>query len=99
MTKAFVLHSGGLDSTTALFLARKEHGSENVLSVSVDYNQRHRKEIDQANKICELFGIGRAVLKIEDMPISMLTDASASVPNVSYADLPEGVSPTYVPFR
>jgi 7-cyano-7-deazaguanine synthase len=29
----------------------------------------------------------------------MLTDSSIAIPSISYADLPHGVSPTYVPFR
>ena len=42
MKKAVVLLSGGLDSTTALYLAKKE-GFE-VYAISFDYGQKHDKE-------------------------------------------------------
>jgi 7-cyano-7-deazaguanine synthase len=96
--KAIVLSSGGLDSTVALALAIKYHGKD-VLSLGIDYGQRHLKELTMAKKIADWYGIEREVMSIQDMPSSLLTDPKQSIPNVSYADLPEGVSPTYVPFR
>jgi 7-cyano-7-deazaguanine synthase len=101
MTKAFVLHSGGLDSSVALSMAVMNHGADKVTSVSVDYGQRHRKEMMYADMLCAAISqeIERVTLRIEDMPKSMLTDRHVEVPNVSYAELPSGVSPTYVPFR
>lgn len=98
MTKAFVLLSGGLDSTVALALAMKENYDE-VEAVSVDYGQRHIKELDCAREICGFYNIGQRICWLEDMPKSMLTDPSRAIPNASYGDLPVGVSPTYVPFR
>jgi len=48
--KALVLSSGGLDSTTALALAVKEYGHENVISLSVSYGQKHTKELKAAEE-------------------------------------------------
>ena len=46
--KALVLSSGGVDSTTALGLAVKKYGKENVIALSVSYGQKHTKEIEAA---------------------------------------------------
>lgn len=50
--KAIVIHSGGMDSSLCLALAAREFGSDNVLSISFSYHQRHSKELEQAKKIC-----------------------------------------------
>lgn len=97
--KAIVLHSGGVDSTTCLYMAANEYGRRNVAALSFQYGQRHAKEIFCAHEICERIGIEHHIVKLAELPPSMLTDPDAAVPNVSYADLPSGVSPTYVPFR
>ncbi|MEA3369224.1 MAG: 7-cyano-7-deazaguanine synthase QueC [Candidatus Ratteibacteria bacterium] len=49
MKKAVVLLSGGLDSATTLYLAKK--ASYRCLSLIFDYGQRHKKEIAGARKI------------------------------------------------
>ena len=43
--KALVLSSGGVDSTTCLAIAVEKYGSENVVTLSVSYGQKHAKEI------------------------------------------------------
>jgi 7-cyano-7-deazaguanine synthase len=96
---ALVLLSGGVDSTTCLYIARREFGEAHVTGVSINYGQRHLKEIEQAKKICDNACCDYEVLEIPGMPKSMLTDPDAEVPSISYADMEEGVSPTYVPFR
>ena len=55
MKKAVVLLSGGLDSTTALYLAKKE-GFE-VYAISFDYGQKHDKELECAKAIAEEAGV------------------------------------------
>lgn len=96
-SRAYVLLSGGIDSTTCLYLARKQFGV--VIGLSVFYGQRHRKEIEHARASCAKVGARHAVLDISaSMPRSALTDADADIPRVSYAEI-EGVSPAYVPFR
>ncbi len=98
MTKALVLHSGGIDSSTCLYMAAEVYGEDEIAGVSVNYGQRHSKEIDQARAICECLGCEHTTLNITPPPSSMLTDPSKEVPDISYDDI-TGVSPTYVPFR
>jgi len=62
--KAVVVHSGGMDSSLCLKLALDEYGKENVLSLTFDYNQRHRHEIDHSKKICGEWGVDHIVLEI-----------------------------------
>lgn len=98
--KAFVLLSGGLDSTTALYMANKDFAGY-VEGVSINYGQRHEKELEYAKKSCGKLGIPHTTLYLGHLLSGagvMLTDTRVSVPDVSYANI-KGVSPTYVPFR
>ncbi len=96
--KAFVLHSGGIDSTVCLYLAAKEFGHKNVVSLSIHYGQRHITELDHAQRICENIGIEHHIVIGPELPESMLTNPDIPIPDVSYDQI-EGISPTYVPFR
>lgn len=97
MQRAYVLLSGGIDSTTCLALAYRTYAT--VIGVSIDYGQRHRKEIDYAKRSCTLLCIPHHVIDLSALiPKTMLTDQKQKIPSVSYAEL-EGISPTYVPFR
>ncbi len=99
MTKAFVLLSGGVDSTTCLHIAREMY--DKVEAYSLDYGQKHSKEAQYAAETCKKFGISHKVLNIRgllDGKGVMLTDADTAIPSISYNDI-QGVSPTYVPFR
>ena len=55
--RAVVLSSGGLDSTTAMAIARSQ-GFE-LFSLSFDYGQRHVFELRAAEKVAEFFGVKR----------------------------------------
>jgi len=55
--KCLILHSGGIDSTTALCLAIKEYGKENVIALAMTYGQKHDKEVECAKKIANYYGI------------------------------------------
>lgn len=52
-----VLLSGGMDSAIALHWALAEYGREQVLAVSIDYGQRHRRELDSAARIAAAAGV------------------------------------------
>lgn len=96
-----VLLSGGLDSSTALYLAdqRATDAEIEVHAISFDYGQRHEKELEAAAAICEELDVGHHVIDLSNLiPSTMLTDANSDVPNISYAEI-QGVSPTYVPYR
>lgn len=103
---AIVLNSGGVDSTTALGLAIKEHGAENVTTVSVDYHQRHNRELECADKIAKYYGVRHEVLDLSGIyqfsNCSLLKQSTQDIPEESYADqlkkCKNGVS-TFVPFR
>lgn len=96
---AVVLLSGGIDSTTALYIANKEFKGR-VFGVSIDYGQRHKKEIAHAKHICiDRLGCEHIVLDLSAIvPNTLLTDKDKPIPAVSYSDI-QGVSPAYVPFR
>lgn len=96
-TEAVVLLSGGLDSMVAAALARERGFALNALTI--DYNQRHRREIEAAREIARHLGARRHVvlpLDLRRFGGSALTDDIA-VPKdgVDPADIPI----TYVPAR
>jgi 7-cyano-7-deazaguanine synthase len=98
--KAIVLLSGGLDSTTALAVAR-ERGFE-CHALSVDYGQRHRIELDRAAAVAAALGaVEHRVVRIDLRGIggSALT-ADIAVPKDRRPDeMGHGVPVTYVPAR
>lgn len=65
MKKAIILLSGGQDSTTCLFWAKKNF--EEVLAVGFDYGQRHKKELEQAKKIADIAGVEFVVHNVSGM--------------------------------
>ena len=67
MPDTVVLHSGGLDSSAALLLAKRE-GRE-PLSLGIDYGQLHIVELLYAAALCRREGIPRRVLEVRwDLP-------------------------------
>ena len=59
-TKAVVVFSGGQDSTTCLFWAKKKY--EEVIALSFDYGQKHSDELICANEICKKYGVEHHIL-------------------------------------
>lgn len=93
---AVVLLSGGLDSMVCAGLA-KEQGFR-VLALTIDYNQRHRVELDAAKVIAERIGVERHVilpLDLRQFGGSALT-ADIAVPK---GGVGEDIPVTYVPAR
>lgn len=98
MKKAVVLLSGGLDSTTALYLAKKE-GFE-VYAISFDYGQRHDKELECAKNIAKKAGVKDYVVVKTNMNAwggSALTDKNIDVPEGKEES--KEIPITYVPAR
>lgn len=136
--KAFVLLSGGLDSTTCLFKAIHDYmpadpgihlgyGDPELIkgalqnaftddlvsanmnipwveAFSVNYGQRHSKEMEYAHNTCNRLGIKHTILDVGALlsgaTVMLTRDAvgNVDVPDIAYSEI-KGVSPTYVPFR
>ena len=93
---AVVLLSGGLDSMVSAALAAEAGYRINALTI--DYNQRHRREIDAAREIAALLGAARHVvlpLDLRQFGGSALTDDIA----VPKDGVGPGIPVTYVPAR
>ena len=60
--KAVIVFSGGQDSTTCLFWAKRQFGE--VTAVSFDYNQKHRLELECAGKICKKYGVDHTIMDL-----------------------------------
>ena len=65
--KALVVLSGGQDSTTCLYWALQRYDS--VTSITFDYGQRHRIELDAARKVAGVAGVEHAVLPIDTFAV------------------------------
>lgn len=62
MSEALVVLSGGQDSTTCLYWALKQF--DKIQTVTFDYGQRHRNEIDSAKKIAEIAEVPNTIIPI-----------------------------------
>lgn len=98
MTKkcAVVMLSGGLDSVTALAIAKSQ--GYDCHTISFDYGQRHRAELEAAATLSKtLSASSHKVIKIDLQAIggSALTDSDIDVPD----QYQEGIPVTYVPAR
>lgn len=95
--KAVVVFSGGQDSTTCLFWAKKQFGT--VIAVSFDYNQKHIKELECAENICKKYGIEHTTMDLallNQLAPNSLTREDISVDKEAPAD---GVPNTFVDGR
>ncbi len=94
--KAVVLVSGGLDSTTVLAIAKSK--GFDCYTLSFDYGQRHRVELQAADTLAKEMGAkAHKTVKLDLRTIggSALTDDDIEVPE----HLSEGIPVTYVPAR
>jgi 7-cyano-7-deazaguanine synthase len=100
MKNAVVLLSGGLDSTTALAVAKAEGFAPYALSFR--YGQRHAVELDCAARIAETMGVEEHVIADIDLRRfggSALTADLAVPKGRSVASMGNGIPITYVPAR
>ena len=94
ITSAIVVLSGGQDSTTCLFWAINEFDS--VETVTFDYGQRHRIELEAAQKIAKLAGVKNTILPIDTFGIlggNSLTGKEAVDESSQEGELPNSFVP------
>jgi 7-cyano-7-deazaguanine synthase len=101
MAEAIVLLSGGLDSSTVLALAQ-ERGYD-VVALTFDYGQKHKRELNSSRKISRHFKVKEHIivpLNLGELLRSSLTRESMSIPeNRTEEEISTGVPSTYVPSR
>jgi 7-cyano-7-deazaguanine synthase len=98
--KAVCLLSGGLDSATALALARRDF---EVYAMSFRYGQRHVHELACATRLAAAAGVAKHVIVDVNLRVfggSALTDDAIEVPKGRSVDsMSHGIPVTYVPAR
>lgn len=105
--KAVVLLSGGMDSTTCMALANQMN--RDIYPVSINYGQKHVRELQAANDVAEHFGVLDKARHFRLEPSAFVGALHSSLvaaenlqsPQKTYEELAESVGPssTYVPFR
>ena len=97
--KAVVLFSGGLDSTVLVYDLLNEGADLKLLSI--DYGQRHEKELKSSSEIAEYLELKHEILRLPMLNNllggSALTDPSISLPEGHYAE--DSMKATVVPNR
>lgn len=99
MPSTVLVYSGGLDSTVLLYDIRAR--GYQVHALSVNYGQRHARELAAAASICALLGVDHRMADLRALqPLfgaSSLTDTSVAVPHGHYEA--ESMRSTVVPNR
>ncbi len=97
--KSVVVLSGGLDSTTLLYLAYRQ--GQDILAISFDYGQRHKRELVYAVRSADKVSARHRIVDISSinklLKGSALSDKSVPVPYGHYAE--ETMKVTVVPNR
>ena len=97
--KTVLIYSGGLDSTVLLYELLAQ--GDDVAALSVDYGQRHRREIDAAQSIAASLGVEHRVADLSGirglLAGSSQTSDDVDVPEGHYAE--ESMKATVVPNR
>ena len=94
--RAIVLLSGGLDSMVSGGIAREQ--GYRLAALTIDYNQRHRVELEAAKRVAAVLGVDRHVT----MPLNLRAFGGSSL--TDDIDVPKdgvmpGIPSTYVPAR
>ncbi len=101
--KIVVSLSGGLDSTTLLYLAVAKLGKDNVYALSFNYNQRHDVELGCAKATCKKLGVYHKIIDIGFLGeivsgVSAMVKGKVKTPTFGEVNAAKEVK-TYVPFR
>jgi 7-cyano-7-deazaguanine synthase len=84
-THAYVSLSGGLDSTATLAQAVRKHGAQNVTGVSLNYGQRHLRELRSAEAVAGYLGVRRVELDLQGLLHGSSLLGEGAVPEGHYA--------------
>lgn len=98
--KAVVLLSGGIDSTTAMWVARSR--GHFVYALTFDYGQRHRLEVDRAREVAGALGVERHLvleLELDRIAGSVLTGPGCVPKDRDITGEAHEIPGTYVPAR
>jgi len=99
MKKAIVLLSGGLDSSTALYLA-KSQGFDEIYAITFEYGQKHDKELKSAIAIAKAAGVKEH--KIVNLLLNQWSGCALTDPEMEVEDghiERQDIPSTYVPAR
>lgn len=97
---AVVLLSGGLDSSVTMAMAIDD--GYTVHALTIDYGQRHQRELEAARSMARHHGVEHKVARVDLSAFggSALTDASIGIPSdTPEDDIGDAIPPTYVPGR
>lgn len=78
MSKSLVLLSGGVDSTVVLYSLLRIH---NVETFSIDYGQRHVKELKYAKSLCEVLNVPHTIYNLGSTLTGSSLTSKESVPS------------------
>jgi 7-cyano-7-deazaguanine synthase len=96
--KAICLLSGGMDSAVSMAYALRE-GFE-VIALTIDYGQRHRRELDAAKAVTGHYGVEHIIMNFPLTDLrSALTDQSIPLPERHADKIGYDIPATYVPAR
>jgi 7-cyano-7-deazaguanine synthase len=99
MSKVVVVLSGGMDSATLLY--RMIHEGHEVSCLSVDYGQRHSRELKAAGRLCADLAVPHKTVNLAGLAAVMKgssqTDPTVSVPEGHYEE--DSMKKTVVPNR
>lgn len=99
MKKAIVLLSGGLDSTTSLYLAKSE-GFDEIYAITFLYGQKHDKELKSAITVAKAAAVKEH--KVVNLLLNQWQGCSLTDPELEVTDgnlMREDIPATYVPAR
>jgi 7-cyano-7-deazaguanine synthase len=97
MSRAVVLLSGGLDSTTTLAVAKRDgHG---LYAMTFAYGQRHAHEIDAARRIAKAAGVADHVIVSIDLRAFGGSALTSDIPVPKGGTHSAAIPLTYVPAR
>ena len=99
--KAVCLISGGIDSCTTAFMAKKE--GYKIYALSFNYGQKHNREIESAKEIAKAVNAEKHIvfdLDLSQFKGSSLVDKKIDIPeNQKLNDIGKNIPSTYVPAR